>query len=141
MEQVTLVLVGGLMLGLALAVLRLQWRRWRELEADPAAEADPADYAFYLAQSRRRTQMSGMLALMGLGIAASPLAPPDELPSLFVGLWVCVSLLACWLGLLAAVDLGAIRRHAARLTARLMNQRGELEAEVRRYEIKEPPTS
>jgi hypothetical protein len=138
-EQLTLVVAGGLMLGVALAVMRRQLRRWRELDSNPDAEQDQADRLFYLVQYRRRTQMSGMLALMGLAIAATPLAPPDQFPSLFVGLWMGVGLLACWVGLLAALDLRAIQRHAVRLAARLANHRGQLEAEVRRYEVKRPP--
>lgn len=97
----------------------------------PVSEPDAREFALH--QRRRRYQVSGLLALIGVLIPLGDTLPLfRQSPVAFVIFWVAILFLAGWVMLLAVADFATSRLHHGRAQQRLDQQRQRLEAELTR---------
>lgn len=77
---------------------------------------------------RRRTQVAGMILLIGVMIpVGDSLIPWQQTPATFAIYWIIVLGLAIWTMLLAFADIAATRLHSSVELGRLKRQQKELE--------------
>jgi len=114
------------LLVLSAALLVAHRRSW--LAARGLAPGQGLEQRHALSQYRRRTQASGMIALLGIGIGLGPLVPNRPLPyTLYLGvlLGACLGLV-----LLAVLDAWATRQHYRRLRSAQMAAQIKLALEL-----------
>lgn len=118
MEQTLPALVFGALLLLAGGLMMASQRRaWRQLQA---SEAPLADQRFQRRRIRRRSNVAGMILLIGVLIpVGDSLIPWKSKPGTFAVYWIIVLALAIWTILLALGDLAATR-------AQMMNELNQL---------------
>ncbi len=100
------VIVGVGLIGLAAGLAWFQWRGWA---SGPSQLPDDDDVRWQaVRQLRRRMQVSGFLALIGVLIPLGDLLPIfRQSPRLFVIYWLSVLGLVIWMVLLALGDLAS----------------------------------
>ena len=105
------------------------WRAFQHQESD-AAEAD-----FRRRQFRRRMQTSAMLGLLAVAVLVGYTLTMRMPFSRFTPVyWIAVMAMACWVALLAIVDIWATRRYFGRLRHHCMVEKAKLEVELRRIQ-------
>lgn len=129
MDQLIGYLFGGALLATAFAMYRWHRRSWHAVQQELQ---DEEHLEFFRRQYRRRTQISVMLGLVAVGLLTGLLIPPQQQPSVFVGVWALISLLVVWIALLALLDLLAVRRHSQLLSLKLLEEQGRLHGEIRK---------
>ena len=100
----SILLISVALLLTALAMIQSHRSTWREIQ-EQEQQHDPVDLAFYRRQFRRRVQMSAMLGVLAVALAAG------HFLSYWIGsnwfeliFWGVALILTCWLGALAVVD-------------------------------------
>jgi hypothetical protein len=122
--------VAVVLLAIGLSTMASHARSWRRQQSDPALE--DRDRVYLQRRYRRRTQMSAILAilgvLIGLGDVLLPFQKRHPVPvSLY---WIGVLLLTGWLILLALADLSSTIAYGRVELARVRQKRRELERQV-----------
>ncbi len=89
---------------------------------------DPRELRYFQARYRRRTQTSGLIALVGLliPIADLPIVWKQLGPLGSTILWGAIGCLCIWIGLLAIGDLATTRAHSRATIARLQAHKVQL---------------
>lgn len=107
----TIYAFGTLLILLAATLLVSHWRAWVRSREDATLSEEERRFAWR--QFRRRSQSSGMIGLVGLGICLYELVPRDELVvTVYLGGMILVVL---WVLLLAVGDLIDTRVHFRRI--------------------------
>jgi len=107
----------------------LAWWHLRVRRTHRRVDLPAAQYDFYRRQFRRRIQVSAMLGLLAVMLAAESWL---ETLLIQVLVWAGMLLLLLWIMLLALVDAVATRMHFDRLRSDYMVEQAKLEAEARR---------
>ena len=124
--SLTLLLAAGVMM---ISHVRA-WRSFR------GKELDAEEFDYRRRQFRRRMQTSAMLAVLAVALSAGHAATNWWINSgWFAALfWLATMLVACWVGLLALVDIWATKHYYGRLHHNCLVERAKLEAELRRVQ-------
>jgi hypothetical protein len=128
-DLISVIVVSGVLLTVAVALLLWHVSTWRQFLR---GEIDGRDFDYRRRQYRRRMQTSAMLAILAVAILAGYLLTDWLRSGLFaVIFWCAVMLVACWVVLLALVDVWATRHHYGRLHYDCMLEQAKLQAELR----------
>ncbi len=121
-----LLLAAGVMMSSHLRA----WKSARE------KELDAAEFDYLRRQFRRRIQTSVMLAVLAVALSVGYAATNWWIRSNWFAavFWLATMLLACWVGLLALVDIWATKHYYGRLRHNCLVERAKLEAELRRMQ-------
>jgi hypothetical protein len=130
----------ALVFGGLLIVIALGWSfwLWRSAMGD---ESEAAINEIIRRQRRRRYQVNGLLAMIGVLIILVDAWPEVRLrPMLFVALVGVILFLCAWMSLLAIADFHATRLRYRVSAARLLAQKRQLERELEdiRAEVQRP---
>ena len=132
MDISSVVLVSTTLLLAAVVLMISHVRSWRAFQQEPL---DAEDFDYRRRQFRRRMQTSAMLALLAVallvGYVLTVWLGPDNFVVVF---WIAVMAVACWVALLAAVDIWATRHHFGRLRHHCLVEQAKLQAELRRIQ-------
>jgi hypothetical protein len=121
--------VGAVLVGLGVVLIVSHVRTWHDQRTDPAL--DEADRLYYQRRFRRRVQVSGMLALIGVLIAVGDTLLPLQRQPLWTTLyWIGVLLLLGWVILLGFGDFWSTAARAKIEMARMRQRRRELERQI-----------
>ncbi|MBN1395558.1 MAG: hypothetical protein JW959_11085 [Pirellulales bacterium] len=133
MDYYTTLAVSIVLLLTAAAMMLSHVRVWKSLR-EAKLDADELDYR--RRQFRRRMQTSAMLGVLAAALAVGdPITICWTRSGMFAACyWLTVMLLACWIGLLALVDIWATKHYYGRLRDKCLVERAKLEAELRRME-------
>lgn len=95
---------------------------------------DPRELRYLHARYRRRSQTSGLIALVGLliPIADLPIVWKQLGPLASTILWGAIGCLCIWIGLLAIGDLATTRAHSRATLARLEAHKDQLMEQLER---------
>lgn len=128
-ENIPALVFGG---GLILFACAAAWYQWKYRQ--PEAAADELSQSHARRQLRRRLQVSGMIALLGLLIPLGDMLPLfRNSPVAFFVFWVAVLCLTGWIALLALADMASTRVFHGRAAQQLLQQKRALEAELAQY--------
>lgn len=120
---------GLLLIGGGIGMLRAQRLAARKLSA---AEASIGERRFLTSRIRRRSQVAGMILLIGIMIpVGDSLIPWKRSPATFAIYWMIVIGLAFWTMLLAVADMAATRIHTTAQLNDLRRQQTQLEQAAR----------
>jgi hypothetical protein len=120
-----LLVVGG-------AMLAMQRKASRNVE-DQAE--NKREHRFLARRIRRRTQVAGLILLIGLMIPVGDmLIPWEKRPGTFAVYWMVVIGLAIWTIVLAMGDIASTRMHVSIELNQLRRQQRELEEAARRLQ-------
>jgi len=134
MELWSSILVATSLLVVAGAFIRSHHRAWRTLLLQ-RRQLEPSEFDFRRRQLRRRSQMSVMLGLVGIGMLIGRLLIVWPAPPLVVVVfWLGVMGLVVWVALLAVADIVSTRLHFSRLRQIYMVEQARLQAQLRRIE-------
>lgn len=123
---------GGLVVATAAGLAVQQWRTWQRNREDFADDAGAALHSWRTL--RRRLQVSVLLAAIGVMLPIGVWQPLfQKRLLLFLGFWLAVFLLICWVVLLALGDMLATAVHARMIDVELNRERRRLEDEIERY--------
>jgi len=112
---------GGLLMITGIVMLLVQRKQTQKVEPFPD------DQAFFQRRMRRRSQVAGMILLVGIMIpVGDSLISWKNAPGTFAVYWMIVIGLAVWIGLLAVGDMAATRAQMARELNRLHRSQLEL---------------
>lgn len=118
-----LLVVGGAMLAV---------QRKASRNVDDQAE-NKREHRFLSRRIRRRTQVAGLILLIGLMIPVGDmLIPWEKRPGTFAVYWIVVIGLAVWTIVLAMGDIASTRMHVSMELSQLRRQQRELEEAARR---------
>ena len=112
-----------------LAAVAMSWWHLRVRQGHRRSELPPAQYDFFRRQFRRRIQISVMLGMLAVALAADSWRHPRMVELLLL---VVMLLLVAWIVLLALADAVASRLHFGRLRNEYVIEQAKLEAEARR---------
>ena len=127
-DSIPALVAGGLLILLALGSVWYLRQRHQS-----ATEPDEQTRDFAERQYRRRLQVAGMLALIGILIPLGDSLPLfRQAPIAFFFYWMAVLFLTAWMVLLAVADMASARAHFGSTGRKLQQQERELEAEIRR---------
>ena len=128
------------------SLIFLGWlmRRWHRAawEREQIEFVDtPRELRHHQARFRRRTQTSGLIAVIGVLIAVAdmPLVWQQAGPVIATLMWCAIVGLCVWIGLLAIGDLATTRAHARANLARLHVQKQELASQLEALHPAVPP--
>jgi hypothetical protein len=111
---------GGCLMLLGASMIYAQQRGLRLLAADPL---ETPEAKFLRRRGRRRTQVAGMIVLIGAMIAAGDsLFRWQNAPGTFAVYWMIVLALAIWTGAISLADMAATRAHMTTELNRLRRQ-------------------
>ncbi|MBI1345853.1 hypothetical protein GC163_06145 [bacterium] len=128
-ENIPALIFGG---GLVVFAGVVAWYQWTYRQ--PEAAADELSQTHARRQLRRRLQVSGMIALLGLLIPLGDMLPLfRNSPVAFFVFWVALLCLTGWIVLLAIADMASAKVFHGRAAKQLLQQKRELEAELARY--------
>ena len=114
--------------GLMISHVRAWWAFRRQ-------ELDAENFDYRRRQFRRRMQTSAMLGLLAVALLAGPVLIQWVHSIWFaIGFWGLTMLLACWVVLLAVVDIWATKHHFGRLHHRCLVEQAKLQAEISRVQ-------
>lgn len=119
---------------LSAVLLGLHIRKWRLL--DEGSQEDDQQ-RFLRRQLRRRLQVSAMIGLLGIAIAAGMAIPWQRWPLAFAFYWLLVILVTFWIALLALADMAHSRAYVNELNREHRIKRAQLEAQLARYREKQ----
>lgn len=123
---------GGLVVATAVGLAVHQWRTWRRSREELADHTEAALHSWRTL--RRRLQVSVLLAVIGVMLPIGVWQPLfQKRLLLFLGFWLAVFLLICWVVLLALGDMLATAVHARMIDVELNRERRRLEDEIERY--------
>lgn len=134
-DAISLVVLPGFVMALAVGLLSWHVRCWRQARRRPEP---PDELRFLWLQTRRRIQAAAMLAVVGAAMVVGQLIPPRQWPGLFVWFWCGISLLVVWVGVLAMADMVASMRRVDALKRDRRVARAVLEAELSRTNASAP---
>jgi len=99
-------------------------------------ELDAEEFDYRRRRFRRRMQTSAMLAVLAVALSVGHAATNWWIRSGWFAavFWLATMLLACWVGLLALVDIWATKHYYGRLRHNCLVERAKLEAELRRVQ-------
>jgi hypothetical protein len=96
-------------------------------------EADEFDYR--RRQFKRRMQTSTMLGVLAIAMAVGYVLTLWLRSDMFNGIfWMAMMALACWVALLALMDIWATKHHFGRLRQDYVVEQAKLQAEIRRIQ-------
>ncbi len=123
--------VGGCILTFGVLLAWLNWKTWAWQQQEFID--DPRELRHLQARFRRRTQTSGLIALVGLLIPLGDLPLVwKQHPVLSSILWIAICCVCFWIMLLALADLVATRSHSRATLLRLQAHKGELLDQLKR---------
>jgi hypothetical protein len=123
-------LFPSLLLALAMALIAWNVRSWHRAQHEEAGDAEELDFS--RRQFRRRVQVSGMLAVLAVGLMIGQLIPHLRQPTLFVLFWFGMLLLVGWIVILALGDMLVNRRRLAKFQRQRHAEEARLAAELER---------
>lgn len=119
-------LVGLVLVGIGLALMRWHFVAWREQRTDPSL-TEP-ERGLYGRRYRRRMQTSGLLAVLGVLLGLGDVVVAQQIsPLLFVAWILAMLLLVCWIILLALGDMASTAVHSRQQLARVRQEQRALE--------------
>ena len=123
---------GGCVLLLGLLLQLSHRAAWLQEKIDFANE--PRELRYFVSRYRRRSQTSGLIALVGLliPIADLPIVWKQLGPLASAILWTAIGGLCLWIGLLAIGDLATTRAHSRATIARLDAHKDQLMEQLER---------
>lgn len=117
-------LFGGFLIVLSLFMLFVQRRAFHELGEN---EVEGRERDFLLRRIRRRTQVAGMILIIGIMIpVGDTLIPWQKAVATFAIYWIIVIILALWTILLAFADMAATQMHTSVELTKLQHQQENL---------------
>lgn len=134
-QRIPAIVFGGLLLLVGGIMLFVQRRSRSELLR---LDASPEDHRFLARRVRRRTQVAGLIVLIGFMIPiGDSLIPWRQAPGTFGVYWTIVIALAVWTAILAMGDIASTRAHMATELNRLHRHKLELRTIARK--LKQAP--
>lgn len=123
---------GGCVMLLGMLLLLAHRAAWLHEKLEFAN--DPRELRYFHSRYRRRSQTSGLIALVGLliPIADLPIIWNQLVPLASTILWGAIGCLCLWIGLLAIGDLATTRAHSRATIARLEAHKGQLMEQLER---------
>lgn len=123
--------VSFVLLLAAVGMMSSHLRAWKSAREK---ELDAKEFDYHRRQFRRRMQTSVMLAVLAVALSVGYAATNWWIRSSWFAavFWLATMLLACWVGLLALVDIWATKHYYGRLRHNCLVERAKLEAELRR---------
>jgi len=117
----------------AAAMMVSHLRAWRSFR-QKGLDAEELDYR--RRQFRRRMQTSAMLGVLAVALSVGQAATTWWIRSgwFAAAYWLATMFGACWVGLLALVDIWATKHYYGRLRHNCLIGRAKLEAELRRIQ-------
>lgn len=131
MLKLYLGMVVGSILALAGVVMLLRHRS-QATELSTRSISD-AEKRFLAKRISRRSQVAGLIILIGVMIGLGDSLPWQKAPATFVVYWLIVIGLALWTILLALGDMAATAAHSARELNELHREKMQLEEQVKAY--------
>jgi uncharacterized membrane protein YesL len=132
LPQLIVQMLPGLCLSVfGLWLLRSHRKSWKTQQEE--LQLDEADLEHFRKRYYRRTQASGMMALIGILMIVGLLFITKDHKLLFGFYWMFVLVLTFWLILLALGDAVSIATYSRSAQTRLNEQRRILEAELERF--------
>lgn len=132
-NPIVAIVFGVLLIGIGVSMLIAQRKASRTIEEESPPDAERR---FLQRRIRRRTQVAGIILLIGIMIPlGDSVIEWRNAVGTFAIYWIIVIALACWTGLLAIGDIVATRAHMANEMNRLHRHNLDLEKLAR--EIKE----
>ena len=126
-EDIPGLLFGGFLVILSIFMFRAQRKAARQLPEEPV------ERRFLQSRIRRRSQVAGLLGLVGLMIPiGDSLINWKDAPATFAVYWLIVMGLACWVIILALGDIASTQAHSAVEMNLLKRQQRELESAAER---------
>ncbi len=137
-DRIPALVFGSLLLVVGLSMLYLQRQAWvRTLESGPR----PGDLPFLRRRYRRRSQIGGMIVIIGLMIPlGDSLIPWKDAPGTFAVYWMVVLGLAFWTGMLAMGDLVSTQLFMSSELNRLHQQEAQLREAADRLRSRQEKT-
>lgn len=127
-DRILAPIFGGLLALAGGVAMWLHARAWRRQQDEDLEEPDRVHYR---GRYRRRMQVSGLIALVGLMIGlGDALVPWQKVPTLFAIYWLAVILFATWILVLGLADMFATRAHTQAALARIRSQQRVLERQL-----------
>jgi hypothetical protein len=121
--------VGVALVGLGVSAMISHVRSWRRMRDN--AELGDEERTYYYRRYRRRLQISGMLAILGILIGVGDVILPWQQRPLWPTLyWIGVLLLTGWVLLLGIADLVSTAAYSRAQLARVRQQQRELERHI-----------
>ncbi len=128
----SVIIVSILLLVVAIGLLLSHVRSWRRFRQQGL---DEQEFDYRRRQYRRRMQTSAMLAILAVAIPVGFVLTVWLRSGWFAAIfWCAVMLVACWVALLAVVDMWATRHHFGRLHYDCILEQAKLQAELRRIQ-------
>jgi hypothetical protein len=132
MDISSVIFVSVLLLLATAGLIVSHIRTWRAFQQQDL-EAEEFDYR--RRQFRRRMQTSAMLGLLAAAVLVGYMLTLWLRSGWFaLVFWPAVMALACWVALLAAVDIWATKHHFGRLRHNCLIEQAKLQAELRRIQ-------
>jgi amino acid permease len=132
MDLCSVILVSAILLLVAVGLMISHVRSWRAYQKE---ELDAEDFDYRRRQLRRRMQTSAMLGLLAVALLVGYVLMVWLHSAWFAAVfWTAVMAVACWVALLAGVDMWATRHHFGRLRHECRVEQAKLEIELRRIQ-------
>lgn len=132
MDSFSVFAVSILLLLAAAGLMVSHVRIWRAFQEQ---SLDEEDFDYRRRQFRRRMQTSAMLGLLGIAMPLGCFLTEWIRSGWFAALYWCgVMGVACWVGLLALVDIWATKHHFGRLRHTCIVEQAKLKHEIDRIQ-------
>lgn len=132
MDISSVILVSVLLLLVAAGLIASHVRAWRDFQQ---ANLDAEEFDYRRRQFRRRMQTSAMLGVVAAGMLIGYLLTAWLRSDWFtVIFWTATMGLACWIVLLAIVDVWATKHHFNRMRHHCLVEQAKLQAELHRMQ-------
>ena len=128
----SVIFVSMLLLLAAVGLIVSHVRSWRAFQQQ---NLDAEEFDYRRRQFRRRMQTSALLGLLAVAMPVGHVLTVWIRSGWFaVVFWMSVMAVACWVALLAAVDIWATKHHFSRLRHHCLVEQAKLQAELRRIQ-------
>jgi len=132
MDIASVILVTTILLLAALGLIVSHVHSWRAFQL---AELDEEELDYRRRQFSRRMQTSAMLGLLAIAMLVGYVLTQWLNSGWFAVIyWTAVMGVACWVALLALVDIWATKHHFDRLRHHCVVEQAKLQAELRRIQ-------
>ena len=132
MDLASVISVSAALLLAAMVLLVSHVWTWRAFQRQ---QLDAVELNYRRRQFRRRMQTSASMGLLGAAMSIGYLLTLWLRSGWFALVyWTAMMVLACWVVLLAAMDIWATNRHFGRLHHDCMVEQAKLQAEIRRIQ-------
>ena len=132
MDIASVILVTAILFLAAIGLIVSHMRSWHAFQQ---AGLDEEEFDYRRRQFRRRMQTSAMLGLLAVAMLVGYLLTGWLNSGWFALIfWTAVMGVACWVGLLALVDIWATKHHFDRLRHHCAVEQAKLQAELRRIQ-------